>query len=152
MRKLFLLLVLLPLSLFSQSNIYTVGNNEDSIIHSAFDLIKKTSPYHYVIFKDAVQEVQLWNEDYPTNNLIEGRGVVVIPIKDLKLNSINTVAATLVHESYHLKVFKYGPDIRGSEEEYLCYVHELKFLKLLPNVEPDLLAYTKEQVELWNMK
>ena len=152
MQKLFLLLFLLPLSLFSQSNICIVANSEDSIIHSTFSLIKKTAPYHYVIFEDAVQEVQFWNEDYPTNNLIEGRGVVVIPIKDLKLNSINTVAATLVHESYHLKVFKYGPDIAGREEEYLCYVHELKFLKLLPNVELDLLAYTKEQVELWNIK
>lgn len=152
MKKLFFLVFLLPLSLFSQINVHKAGDGWDSIVYSALDLIKKTSPMHYAIIKDVVQEVEFWNEDYSSNNLIEGRGVIVVSTRDIKLNSINNIAAVLVHESYHLKVFKYGPDIKGSEEEYRCYVHELKFLQLLPNVEPDLLAYTKEQVELWNIK
>lgn len=107
---------------------------------------------HYAIIKDVVQEVQFWNEDYSSNNLIEGKGVIVISTNDIKLNSLNNIAAALVHESYHLKVLKYGPDMRGGKEEYLCYVHQLKFLKLLFNVELDLLAYTEEQVKLWNIE
>jgi hypothetical protein len=152
MKKLFVLLFSLPLYLSAQINVHETGNSQDSTIYSAINLIEKTSPYHYRIFKDVVQEVQFWNQDYSSNNLIEGRGVVVLATKDIKLNSINNLAATLVHESYHLKVFKYGPDMRGGKEEYLCYVHQLKFLKLLFNVEPDLLAYTKEQVKLWNIE
>jgi hypothetical protein len=152
MKRLFFLLFLLPFNLFSQINVHKAGDGWDSMVYSAINLIKKTSPYHYAIFRDVVQEVQFWNEDYSSNNLVEGKGIIVISSKDIKLNSINNLAAALVHESYHLKVLKYGPDMAGREEEYLCYVHELKLLKLLPNAEPDLLAYTKEQVKLWNIK
>lgn len=152
MKKLFLLLFLLPFNLFSQINVHKAGDGWDSIVYSAIKLIQKTSPMHYAIIKDVVQEVQFWNEDYSSNNLIEGKGVIVISSKDIQLNSLNNIAAALVHESYHLKVLKYGPDMRGGKEEYLCYIHELKFLKMLPNVEPDLLAYTKEQVKLWTIE
>ena len=38
------------------------------------------------------------------------------------------------------------------EEEYQCYATELKFLKMLPYVEPDLLQYTQEQIQFWNIK
>jgi len=152
MKKLLLLLFSLPLYLYAQINVHKAGNSQDSIIYSAINLIEKTSPHHYRIFKDVVQEVQFWDRDYSSNNLIEGRGVIVITTKDIKLNSINNLAATLIYESYHLKVLKYGPDMRGGKEEYLCYVHQLKFLKLLFNVEPDLLAYTEEQVKLWNIE
>lgn len=152
MKKLFLLLFLLPFNLFSQINVHKAGDGWDSIVYSAINLIQKTSPMHYAIIKDVVQEVQFWNEDYSSNNLIEGKGVIVISTNDIKLNSLNNIAAALVHESYHLKVLKYGPDMRGGKEEYLCYVHQLKFLKLLFNVELDLLAYTEEQVKLWNIE
>ena len=152
MKKLFLLLFLLPFNLFSQINVHKAGDGWDSIVYLAIKLIQKTSPMHYAIIKDVVQEVQFWNEDYSSNNLIEGKGVIVISSKDIQLNSLNNIAAALVHESYHLKVLKYGPDMRGGKEEYLCYIHELKFLKMLPDVEPDLLAYTKEQVKLWTIE
>jgi len=152
MKKLFLLLFLLPFSLFSQINVHKAGDGWDSIVYSAINLIKKTSPYHYAILKDVVQEVEFWNENYSSNDVIEGKGVIVISTQDIKLNSINNIAAVLVHESYHLKFLKYGPMLRGYEEEFACYSHELKFLKSLPYVEPDLLAYTQEQVNFWNIK
>ena len=152
MQKLFFLLFLLPVNLFSQINVHKAGDGWDSTVYSALNLIQKYSPYHYVIIKDLVQEVQFWNEDYSSNDIIEGKGVIVVSTKDIKLNSINNIAAALVHESYHLKFLKYGPMLRGYEEEYACYKHELKFLKSLPYVEPDLLAYTQEQVNLWNIK
>jgi hypothetical protein len=152
MKKLFFLLFLLPFNLFSQINVHKAGDGWDSIVYSAINLIKKTSPYHYAILCKVTQEVEFWNEDYSSNNLIGDKGVIVISTQDIKLNSINNIAAALVHESYHLKFLRYGPMLRGYEEEYACYRHELKFLELLPYVEPDLLAHTREQIKLWNTK
>lgn len=143
---------LLPVNLFSQINVHKAGDGWDSIVYAAIKLIQTHSPYHYVIIKDVVQEIQFWNEDYSSNDIIEGKGVIVISAKDIKLNSLNNVAAALVHESCHLKFLKYGPTLRGYEEEYACYSHELKFLKSLPYVEPGLLDYTQEQVNFWNIK
>lgn len=152
MKKLFFLLLLFPFNLFSQINVNKAGDGWDSIVYSAINLIKKTSPVHYAILTKMVQEVEFWNQDYSSNNIIEGKGVIVISAKDIKLNSVNNIAAVLVHESYHLKFLKYGPTLRGYQEEYACYTYELKFLKMLPHVEPDLLAYTQEQINFWNVK
>ena len=148
----FTVLLLFPLTLCSQIKVDKAGDGWDSIIYSAINLIKKTSPLHYAVLKETTQNVQFWNANYSSNNIIEGEGVIVISSQDIKLNSLNNIAAALVHESYHLKFLKYGPDLRGYEEEYQCYLYELKFLKLLPNVEPELVAYTTEQLKLWNIK
>lgn len=148
----FLVLLLFPLTLCSQIKVDKAGDGWDSIVYSAINLIKKTSPIHYAVLTETTQNVQFWNEDYSSNNVIEGKGVIVISSQDIKLNSLNNIAAALVHESYHLKFLKYGPDLRGYEEEYQCYLFELKFLKLLPNVEPYLLANVHEQLKLWKIK
>jgi len=148
----FIVLLLFPLTLCSQIKVDKAGDGWDSVVYSAIDLIKKTSPLHYAVLMETTQNVQFWKEDYSSNNLIEGKGVIVISSQDIKLNSLNNIAAALIHESYHLKFLKYGPDLTGYEEEYQCYLYELKFLKLLPQVEPYLLAHVKEQLKLWNIK
>jgi hypothetical protein len=148
----FTLILLLPFNLFSQIKVDKAGDGWDSIVYSAIDLIKKHSPLHYTILLETTQKIEFWNEDYSSNDIIEGKGVIVISAKDIKLGSLNNIAAALAHESLHLRFLKSGPTLRGCEEEYMCYSYELKLLKLLPNVEPDLLAYTKEQTQLWNIK
>lgn len=148
----FILILLLPFNLFSQIKVDKAGDGWDSIMYSAINLIKKHSPLHYNILLETTQKIEFWNEDYSSNDIVEGKGVIVISAKDIKLSSLNNIAAALVHESFHLRFLKSGPTLRGYEEEYMCYLYELKLLKLLPNVEPDLLAYTKEQIQLWNIK
>ena len=148
----FLVLLLFPLTLCSQIKVDKAGDGWDSIVYSAINLIKKTSPLHYAVLIKTTQNVEFWNENYSSNNVIDGKGIIVISAKDIKLNSLNNIAAVLVHESYHLKFFIYGPTLKGYDEEYQCYLYELKFLKLLPNVESDLVAYTAEQLKLWNIK
>lgn len=148
----FLFILLLPFNLFSQIKVDKAGDGWDSIVYSAIDLIKKSSPIHYAILMKTTQKIEFWNEDYSSNNIIEGEGVIVISAKDIKLNSLNDIAAVLAHESYHLKFLKYGPDVRGYEEEYQCYLYELKLLKLLPNVEPFLVMHVNEQLNFWNIK
>ena len=152
MKYLVLLLCLLPQVLCSQINIHKAGDGWDSIVKQAIILIKNTSPTHYKMLVEHVDIIEFWNEDYSSNNIVDGKGVIVVSSKDIKLNSLNNIAAVLVHETYHLHLMAMPYILSGHEEEYQAYSFELKFLKLLPNVEPDLLAYTKEQVKLWNTK
>jgi hypothetical protein len=152
MKYLVLLLCLLPQVLCSQINIHKAGDGWDSIVKQAILLINKTSPTHYKMLVEHVDVIEFWNEDYSSNNIVDGKGVIVVSSKDIKLNSLNNIAAVLVHETYHLHLMAMPYILSGHEEEYQAYSFELKFLKLLQNVEPDLLAYTKEQVKLWNTK
>jgi len=148
----FIIFFLFPLTLCSQIKVDKAGDGWDSIVYSAINLIQKTSPLHYAVLIETTQNVQFWTENYSSNNLIEEKGVIVISSQDIKLNSLNNIAAALVHESYHLKFLKYGPILKGYEEEYQCYLYELKFLKLLPQVESYLLEHVQEQLKLYNIK
>lgn len=140
-----LLVFLIPVSLLSQINIHKAGDGWDSIVKSALNLIQKTSPEHYNMVVSQVDEIEFWNEAYSSNAKTSKKGVVVISSKDIALNSINNLAAVIIHESYHL--FLTGMSLPENEEEYQCYSYELKFLKMLPYVEPDLLAFTTEQIK-----
>lgn len=152
MKNLLILLCLIPTSLFCQIKVDKAGDGWDSIVYNALSLIKNTSSTHYKLVTSVVDKVEFWNEDYSSNNVVEGKGVIVISSKDIALKSINNIAAVLIHESCHLKFMLSGPILRGFEEEYQCYATELKFLKMLPYVEPDLLQYTQEQIQFWNIK
>ena len=152
MKNLVVLLFCIPTLLFCQIQVDKAGNGWDSTVYKALKLISNYSPVHYMLILSNVQKIEFWNEDYSSNNIIEGKGVIVISSQDMKLGSINNVACVLVHESCHLKFLKNGPTLRGYEEEYQCYVTELYFLKRLPFVEPDLIKYVNEQIQLWNIK
>jgi len=151
MKKFVLLLCLLPHVLCSQINVHKAGDGWDSIVKQAILLISKTSPTHYKMLIDHVDVIEFWNENYSSNNIVDGKGVIVVSINDIKLGSLNNIAAVLIHETYHLHMMSLPYIVSGREEEYQAYSFELKFLKLLPNVEPDLLEFTKEQVKLWKL-
>jgi hypothetical protein len=151
MKKFVLLLCLLPHVLCSQINVHKAGDGWDSIVKQAILLIAKTSPDHYKMLTDHVDVIEFWNENYSSNNIVDGKGVIVVSINDIKLGSLNNIAAVLIHETYHLHMMSLPYIVSGREEEYQAYSFELKFLKLLPNVEPDLLEFTKEQVKLWKL-
>jgi hypothetical protein len=140
-----LLVFLVPVSLLSQINIHKAGDGWDSIVKSALNLIQKTSPEHSNMIVSQIDEIEFWNEAYSSNAKTNKKGVVVISSKDIALNSINNLAAVIVHESYHL--FLTGVLLPENEEEYQCYSYELKFLKMLPYVEPDLMAFTTGQIK-----
>jgi hypothetical protein len=150
MKKLVLLLCLLPQVLCSQINVHKAGNGWDSTVYAALKLIQQVSPIHYLLVLENVQTVEFWNEDYSSNNLINNNGVVVISRKDMELGSLNNIAAILIHESCHIKFLKANFILRGAEEEFRCYSVELKFLEMLPNVEPDLLNHVKEYKNFFN--
>ena len=97
-----LLVFLIPVSLLSQINIHKAGDGWDSIVRSALNLIQKTSPEHYNMIVSQVEEIEFWNEAYSSNAKTSKKGVIVISSKDIALNSINNLAAVIVHENYHL--------------------------------------------------
>jgi hypothetical protein len=61
--------------------------------------------------------------------------VIAITAQDMKIGSINNIAAILVHESYHLELSARKEILDNNTEEYLCYQKEYDFLCKLPYVE-----------------
>lgn len=137
--------LLFPINLFSQINIHKAGDGWDLKVKEALKLIETTSPTHYTLVEEVVQEIEFWNESYSSNIIDNGKGVIVIAKGDVEV-SINNIAAVIVHESYHLKVLNTKQQLYPSQEEYLSYKHELEFLKLLPNVEHFLVIHCIKQM------
>ena len=142
MKNVLYLLVWIPGLLFAQPAVDKAGDGWDLEVYKALHLIQKTSPTQYQNIVRYVEKVEFWNENYSSN---DGKGVIVIAAKDIKLGSINNIAAVLVHESCHiiLNEFKFSP----KKEEIECYVYELVFLKKLQNVEPELIKHCINQIE-----
>jgi len=137
--------LLFPINLFSQINIHKAGDGWDLKVREALRLIQTTSPTHYTLVEEVVQEIEFWNNSYSSNFTDNEKGVIVIAGGDVTLG-INNIAAVIVHESYHLKVLKLKQQMYPSEEEYQSYKHELEFLKLLPNVENFLVIHCIKQM------
>jgi hypothetical protein len=76
--------------------------------------------------------------------------VILISQRDIKAKNINNIAAVLVHESLHLYFQRYGYKITEHQEEFRCYVTEMQFLLLLPNVEPWLIEHAQGQIEFYS--
>jgi hypothetical protein len=142
MKNVLYLLVWIPGLLFAQPAVDKAGDGWDLEVYKALHLIQKTSPTQYQNIVRYVEKIEFWNENYSSN---DGKGVIVIAAKDIKLGSTNNIAAVLVHESCHiiLNEFKLSP----KKEEIECYVYELVFLKKLPNVEPELIKHCINQIE-----
>jgi len=142
MKKLLFCLFLLPTFLLSQIYVDKAGDGWDIEVKKALFLISKTSPTHYKNIIDNVKRIEFWNQNYSSN---DGQEVIVIAAKDMKLGSINNIAAVLVHESCH--IILNGSHLNPSKEETECYIYELVFLKKLQNVESDLISHTEHQLE-----
>ena len=70
--------------------------------------------------------------------------------KDIQSKNINNIAAVLVHESLHLYFQIKGYKMTENQEEFRCYVYEMQFLLLIPNVEPWLLEHAQKQIEFYS--
>jgi hypothetical protein len=142
MKKILFCVFFLPTFLLSQIQIDKAGDGWDEEVQKALHLIYGTSETHYENIINNVKKIEFWNQNYSSN---DGKGVIVIAAKDMKLNSINNVAAVLVHESCHIVLN--GSTLSPNKEETECYVYELVFLSKLQNVEPELILNCKQQIE-----
>jgi len=124
------------------------GDGWSTKVDSALVLIKKTSPKHWQMIQESCNHISMWNGKTSTTQPGKGSdlGTIVISRDDFKLNSINNIAAVIVHESKHLWIsintINYSS---GSAEEADCYLWELEFLQMIPNVEPWLVQHVFNQ-------
>jgi hypothetical protein len=146
MKLLLLILFLLPNILVSQIKIDKAGDGWDLKIDSAIQLIKKTDLPKYQLLNSVCNSISFWVSEFSSCELTDSTGVIYVSVKDVKLNSINNLAAVLVHESFHLYLRKKGTILTTDQEEYFCYYYELGLINKLCDVEDWLIQHTKQQI------
>jgi hypothetical protein len=142
-RIIFLLILFFPTFAYNQIKIDKAGDEWNVKIDSALNIIKTYDSSKYFLLLDVCTNIEFWNGDYSTN---DGKKSIVVSIKDVKLNSINNLAAILVHESLHLHYSKINKILDNKLEENICYKYEFSFLEKLPNVETWLWRHTLGQI------
>jgi hypothetical protein len=143
MRILLFILTLLPTFAYGQIKIDKAGDGWDLKIDSAITLIKQTDTNYYNTLIQYCNHVEIWNEKFSSNEPHQNdKGTILISVGDIKLNSINNLAAVLVHESAHLGFRSKNSILSEKDEERFCYNYELVFIKQLPNLENWILEHT----------
>ena len=136
------------LPLFGQIQVDKAGDGWDQKIDSAISLIKETDPDKYSLLESNCSKVSFWVSEFSSNEITpEEKGIIYISTKEIGLNSINNLAAVLVHESLHLYLSRKGATFPVEKEENYCYKYELEFIRKLPNPEPWLVQHTQEQIK-----
>ena len=101
MKKLLSVLLFLFISIhsFGQLKITDVGDGWKNKVDSALKIIQTYDIEKYNVILETCTLIGYWNESFSTT---EGDSVILISTKDINNESINNIAAILVHESMHL--------------------------------------------------
>jgi hypothetical protein len=116
-----------------------VGDGWKSDVQKAVYLIQMTDTAAYNILNTQCNNIEFIDSEFSTTKRPH---TIALSIKDMKLNSINNIAAALVHESYHLYLYNNNVKLSETEEELKCYMEEYEFICKLPNVEEWLFMNT----------
>jgi len=147
MKQLLLCLSLfLSVNLFGQIKVDDVGDGWKQTVEQAIDLIKQYDTTRYNLLLEVCIHISYSTAPFSTT---ENGNTILISQKDIQSKNINNVAAVLVHESLHLYFQRKGYKMTEYQEEFRCYVYEMQFLLLLPNVEPWLIEHAKHQIEFY---
>ena len=139
---------LLIAPLFGQIQVDKAGDGWDQKIDSAISLIRETDSAKYSLLESNCSKVSFWVSDFSSNEITPvERGIIYISTKEIGLNSVNNLAAVLVHESLHLYLARKETNFPVEKEENYCYKYELEFIRKLPNPEPWLVQHTQEQIK-----
>ena len=109
-----------------------MGDCWKSKVEEAIQLIKDTDTVKYEVLIYNCKTIDFLIGDYSTTAPPD---TIVINTNDFKLDSVNDIAAVLVHESYHLYLYNKGIRMTEAQEEIMCYKYEYDFLCKLPTVE-----------------
>lgn len=139
---LFLLLLLLPIMSYSQIMIDDVGTGWKSKVEQALLVIQNNDPKTYDMVKNHCKKISYLVSTFSTT---QNGDTVLITTNDMKANSINNIAAIIVHESFHLKVLHDNVKLSEQYEEFMAYEVELNFLEKIPNVEQWLINNAKNK-------
>ena len=138
--------LLLPTLTFGQITVQDVGDGWKAKVDSAIELIKKTDTISYQILMENCKDVEFIIGKYSTT---KPPYTIAITTKDMSLNSINNIAAVLVHESYHLFIYNNKIQYSVNEEEAVCYQREYDFLCKLSDVEDWLFLNAMNNIILY---
>ena len=148
MKQLLLCLSLfLSFNLFSQLRVDDVGDGWKQTVEQAIDLIKQYDTVRYNLLLEVCDQISYSTAPFSTTEM---GNVILISQRDIKAKNINNIAAVLVHESLHLYFEMHGYKMTEHQEEFRCYVTEMQFLLLLPNVEPWLIEHAQGQIEFYS--
>ena len=149
MKKLLSVLLFLFISIYSfgQLKITDVGDGWKNKVDSALKIIQTYDIEKYNVILETCTLIGYWNESFSTT---EGDSVILISTKDISNESINNIAAILVHESMHLYIKQLYAQVNPNREETICYVYELNFLYKVPNVEPWLIENTTSKIKYYS--
>jgi hypothetical protein len=148
MKQLLLCLSLfLSFNLFSQLRVDDVGDGWKQTVEQAIDLIKQYDTVRYNLLLEVCDQISYSTAPFSTTEMGH---VILISQNDIKAKNINNIAAVLVHESLHLYFEIHGYKMTEHQEEFRCYVTEMQFLLLLPNVEPWLIEHAQGQIEFYS--
>jgi len=144
MARLFSFLFLLfPVFTHCQIDIDKAGDGWDEKVDSSLAIIKQYDSIKYKLLLRVCDKIEFWNGCYSTNN---GERTIIVSSGDVKLGSLNNLAAVIVHESLHLYYSNHLNMLNNQEEENMCYRYELSFLEMLSDVEPWLWTHTLQQI------
>jgi hypothetical protein len=143
----FIFILLINVKSYSQIVVDKAGDSWDLKVYKALELIKTTDTEVYNNVLMYCDRITFWSGGYSTNEGYPNKkGSIIISSADAKYNSINNIAAIIVHESLHL-YYRYT-NIKVSNEERKCYVYEYEFLVKVPNIDPFLLKHCLNQIQL----
>lgn len=149
MKKLLSVLLFLFISIYSfgQLKITDVGDGWKNKVDSALKIIQTYDIEKYNVILETCTLIGYWNESFSTT---EGDSVILISTKDINNESINNIAAILVHESMHLYIKQLYAKVNPNREETICYVYELNFLYKVPNVELWLIDNATSKIKYYS--
>ena len=149
MKKLWIVLLFLFTSIYSfgQLTVTDVGDGWKNKVDSALRIIQTYDIEKYNVILETCTLIGYWNESFSTT---EGDSVILISTKDINNESINNIAAILVHESMHLYIKQLYAQVNPNREETICYVYELNFLYKVPNVEPWLIENANNKIKYYS--
>ena len=138
--------IILPFTLSAQIKIDDVGDGWKGYIQQSVELIKQTDPTKYKQLVETCNHIGYWNGAYSTTE----DSTILISNLEMRRGNIHDIAAALVHESMHLYIIQQRTILAPTEEETVCYLYELDFLKKIPNIEPWLIQHILRQLEALN--
>lgn len=116
----------------AQIQIPDVGDGWRPKVDSAIAVIKAHDPAAHKRLLENCKSIQFIIAGESTT---QPPSVIAISVNDMRLNSINNIAAILVHESYHLYIANQGIKLDPNVEEYQAYSIEYEFLFKIPDLE-----------------
>jgi hypothetical protein len=148
MKQLLLCLSLfLSVNLFSQIKVDDVGDGWKQTVEQAINLIKQYDTTRYNLLLEVCTHISYSIALFSTT---ESENTILISQRDIQSKNVNNIAAVLVHESLHLYFQRKDYKMTEHQEEFRCYVYEMKFLLLIPNIEPWLLEHAQNQIEFYS--